>query len=84
MNGYIIVAYNTNLEPTYISNTSPILWTNNINESKKFLSFRLAKSELDDNFISLSAVISYTDINSIYISEYKNGIEINREVYLCA
>lgn len=82
MNGYIIVAFGAFDGIYYISNTSPILWAGEINQSKIFNSFQEAKNELEDNFISLSAAIIYSNIKSIFIYEYKNGEQIGKEKFI--
>lgn len=82
MNGIIIRALNKNNDIFYISNTSPITWTGDINGAKIFSSYSNAKNELEDNFISLSATISYTDIISIIISRYENGEEVGRNIFI--
>lgn len=82
MNGFVVVAYNSFQQIIYISNTSPILWAENIKEAKVFYSFNNAKNELEDNIVPLSAVVKYTNINSIYILEYKNNIEVGRRQFL--
>lgn len=82
MNGYIIVAFGALDNIYFVSNTSPILWVGDINQSKLFQTFQDAKNELEDNFISLSATILYCNIKSIFIYEYKDGIQIGKEKYL--
>lgn len=83
MNGFIVIA--ENVEPSknfYVSNTSPILWTGNISESKIFNTFKNAKNELEENFISLSATVSKTNICAVYIVEYRNNAEVRREQFI--
>lgn len=82
MSGFIIVAIGTDRSKTYVSNTSPILWTGELQEAKVFSTYRNAKYELEDNFLSLSATIHYTNICSIVISKYENNIEIGRKRFL--
>lgn len=81
MNGFIVVGYSDN-NAFYVSNTSPITWANKISESKIFDSYRRTKSELEENFISLSATITNTNLRSIFILEYSNDIEVGREKFL--
>lgn len=82
MTGFIVVAIDTNDSISYISNTSPIIWSSDISDVKIFESYRFAKNELEDNFISLSVTISYTNIHSIWILEYKDNVEIGREKFI--
>lgn len=82
MNGYIIVAFGMLDSIFFISNTSPILWVGQQESAKVFDSFDEAKHELEDNFLSLSAAILYKNIKSVFIYEYKNGIEIGKEKFL--
>lgn len=82
MNGIIISALNRNIDIFYISNTSPITWSCDIKDAKIFESYLNAKNELEDNFISLSATIIYTDIISVIISEFVDGVEIRRDKFL--
>lgn len=80
--GFIIFAIKSDNEYSYISNTSPILWSNNFNDAKLFYTEYNAKGELEDNFISLSATIQYSNIKSIYIAKYENGVELKRVKFL--
>lgn len=80
--GFIVIAIDDEQNETYISNTSPILWTDKLEEAKHFTSFNNAKNELEDNFLSLSATISYTNIKSILICEYKCNIIVERSIFL--
>lgn len=81
--GFIISAIDKNNKQIYfISNTSPILWTSNIEESKVFPSYNNAKNDLEDDFITLSATICNTNIASIIISKYINNIEIRRNKFI--
>ena len=82
MSGFVIVALDKNNSSIYVSNTSPILWTDMLDNAKVFFSYQHAKNELEDNFISLSVTVYYTDICCIFISEYVDGVEIARERYL--
>ena len=81
LNGFIAIGKSYN-NITYISNTNPILWDSNKEKAKVFCSFQTAKNELEDDFASLSATITYTDIYTIMICEYVNGIEVGREKFL--
>lgn len=76
---FTIIAISSDDSIIYISNTSPILWSSDRNKVKKFISYKNAKSELEDNFISLSATIKYSKIKSIHICEYIDNIEVGRE-----
>lgn len=82
MSGYIVVAFDCFNNIYFVSNTSPILWVGDQKLSKIFSTFQEAKHELEDNFISLSATILYANIKTIFIYEYKNGIEIGKEKFL--
>lgn len=81
INGYIIYAKSKD-KKVYVSNSSPILWIDNIEKSKKFDTYNSAKNELLDNFISLGATIKYTNISAIYIAEYRDNKEIGKEKFL--
>lgn len=82
-NGFIAIAIGKSYNDIiYISNTAPLLWDKAKENAKIFESYKIAKNELEDDFISLSATISYTDITSIFIIEYKDGIEVGREKFL--
>ena len=79
MNGFIIVALSGNSDKKYyVMNTSPLIWTSNINEAKIFEAYKYTKNELEDDFLSLSATISNSDIISVWILEYQNNQEIGR------
>lgn len=81
-NYFIIEATNYNGSKTYISNTSPIIWNSDINQAKKFLLYKYAKYELEDNFISLVATINNARIRKLDIIEYSNSTEIRRERFI--
>ena len=82
MNGFIILCTDESGNELYISNTSPILWTNKREEAKVLSTKRSAIIELEDDFIVLSNTIIYTNLKSIEIVEYRNDHEIGRERYL--
>lgn len=82
MNGFIIVATDQSNMRSFVSNSSPILWADDIKDAKIFTTFQNAKNELEDNFISLSATLAYTNISSIFICEYKNNVEIGRVKFI--
>lgn len=82
MNGFLIGAIDRNDKKFYAMNTSPIIWTSNINEAKIFESYRFIKSELEDNFATLSIAINYSNIHSVWIFEYLNNEEIGREKFI--
>lgn len=81
MNGFIVVAFDSFHQEIYISNTSPILWTGNIKEAKKFYFLKNAMIELEDNIVPLLAVKKHTNIE-IYILEYRNDVEVWRTRFL--
>lgn len=82
MNGFIIAAVYDNGSLSYVSNTNPILWSNKVEQSKIFLDKIDAENDLYENFITLSATVSYTNIVSIVILEYRDSIEIRRYKFL--
>lgn len=81
-NYFIIEATNYNGTKTYISNTSPIIWNSDIRQAKKFLLYKCAKYELEDNFISLAVTINNAKMQKLEIIEYSNSTEIRRERFL--
>lgn len=81
-NYFIIEATNYNGTKTYVSNTSPIIWNSDIRQAKKFLLYKYAKYELEDNFISLAATINNAKMQKLEIIEYSNSTEIRRERFL--
>ena len=81
-NYFIIEATNNNGSKTYVSNTSPIIWNSDIGQAKKFLMYKYAKYELEDNFISLAATINNAKMQRLDIIEYSNRTEIRRERFL--
>lgn len=81
MTGFIIYAIDTKGNKYYVSNTSPILWTGEVKESKVFDSYITTRHELEDNYTSLSNTIKYSDICIVFISEYMKDIEIGRDKF---
>ena len=83
MNGFIVSALDKKGNSSYfISNTSPILWTEDGDKAKVFKSYSNTICELEDNFISLIGTINYTNVISIIISEYVDSIEVRRYKFL--
>lgn len=83
MNGFIVSALDKKGDSYYfISNTNPILWTDDKNKAKVFKSYSNTVYELEDNFISLTGTINYTNVTSIVILEYVNDVEVGRCKFL--
>ena len=82
MNFFIVIGIYKNGQILYISNTSPILWADNFKDAKTYDSFADAKLDLEDDFIKLAAWIPTTDINSIWIIEYRDNVEVGRERFI--
>jgi hypothetical protein len=82
MKKFIVSGIQSDSAEIYILNTSPVIWTINKEESKPFMSYNSAKFELEDNFLSLSAAIMYTNLCSIWIIEVIDDIEVRRERFI--
>lgn len=82
MEGFIVLAKDAQGKEVYVSNTSPILWTDKLEEAKISPTKRSAIISIEDDFIVLSNCIVYSDLQSIEIVEYKDNIEIGRDKYL--
>ena len=82
MTGFIILGIYINDEKTYVSNTYPILWDDDINKSKVFDSYNSAVADLENNFIYLVSLLENTDIYTIWIVEYYNDEEIGRKKFI--
>lgn len=82
MTGFIVVALGKDNKKYYIKNTDPLIWSDNINESKIYEAYKYAKYDLEDNFISLSITISNSNIHSVWILEYLNNTEMGRQKFI--
>lgn len=80
---YYIASGKSASETYYISNTYPIIWSSEVSEAKKFITYGTAKMELEDNFITLANTISGTGMKGIFILEFdNNGNQVGRFRFL--
>lgn len=82
MSEFIILGIDRSGKELYVANTSPIIWTSERKDAKILSTKKSAIIDLEEDFIFLSATITYTDLIAIEIAEYKNDQEIGREKYL--
>ena len=65
-------------EKSYISHISPIVWTDNIKEAKKYTLKSDAEYDLTEEFHTIQTIFFSTKIVSISIIEMKNDEIIER------